>query len=411
MATVRWKGGAQAVAQVTTVQVTAYDAATTYTLTVGSKSVSTIAAGSVNATASALATAWNTSTEPELAEVTASSSTDTVTLTADTAGVPFTASSSVSGGTGTIGAATTTTASAGPNDWSTANNWSGAAVPSTNDTVWVENSADQIKYGLSQSGVTLTALYLPASFTGDIGLPEVNQSGSTAYREYRTRYLTISATTLVIGEGEGQGSGRILINTGSNQTALSVHQSTPGLEADLEAIQWKGAHASNAVVVSRGSVGIAGYGGDAATVATLTVGYKDSPESDAKVRCGSGTSLTTLNQTGGQVLLGAGLTTVNKSGGTLEITAGNVTTLTDDGGLTVYRGAGTIATLSLSGAAIDFARGGTTRTVTNATLYRGSGVNDPLGSVTWTNPVRLGRCKVSDVSIDVGPHRTLAIAS
>ena len=85
MATMRWKGAAQAVAQVTTVAITAYDATTTYKLTINGKTVSTSAAGSANATAAALVTAWNASTDPELAEVTASGSTSPLTLTGDTA--------------------------------------------------------------------------------------------------------------------------------------------------------------------------------------------------------------------------------------------------------------------------------------------------------------------------------------
>lgn len=72
MATRTWLGTAAAVAQVSTVQVTAYDAATTYKLTVNGNVISTIAAGSVNATATALAAAWNLSTVPEFTGVTAS---------------------------------------------------------------------------------------------------------------------------------------------------------------------------------------------------------------------------------------------------------------------------------------------------------------------------------------------------
>ena len=83
MATNRFLGRAKARANVITVQVTAYDAATTYSLTVNGKSVTTIAAGSVNATATALAAAWNAATEAEFAEQTASANTDTVTLTAE----------------------------------------------------------------------------------------------------------------------------------------------------------------------------------------------------------------------------------------------------------------------------------------------------------------------------------------
>jgi hypothetical protein len=160
-----WIGGASAVAQVTTVQVTAYDAASTYKLTVGAQVISTIAAGGVNATATALAAAWNASTHPYFAAVTAVASTDTVTLTADTAGVPFVVTSSKTGGTGTIGAASTSTASAGPNDYSTAANWSLGAVPVNSDEVYIRGNVVVILWGLAQSGVTPALLSIEKTVT------------------------------------------------------------------------------------------------------------------------------------------------------------------------------------------------------------------------------------------------------
>lgn len=412
MANVRWKGGAAAVTQVATVQVTAYDAATTYKLTVNGKVVSVIAQGSVNATAAGLVTAWNASTEPEFAEVTASSSTDTVTLTADTAGVPFTATSSVSGGAGTIGAVTTTTSATGPYHWDNAVNWDTGAVPVNGDTVWIEHSVVSILYGLAQSAVTLTALNIAASWTGELGLAELNTSGSTAYLEYRSRYLAIGATTITIGDGPGQGSGRIQLNVGSVQCTLHVHGSGSGAETDLEPILWKGTHVSNVVNVTKGSVGIAVYGGESATVATLTVGYQSSPTSDSAVRLGAGVTLATLSQSGGTVLLQAGLTTVSKTGGSLTIDAGSVTTLTDDGGSTVYKGTGTITTLNVGHeASVDFGQDMRGRTVTSTNIYRGAAVNDPFATVTWTNPPRLVRCRVEDCDLDFGFNRTYAIGS
>ncbi len=406
MASMRWKGAAQAVAQVTTVAITGYDAATTYTLTVGSKSVSTIAAGSANLTAAALVTAWNASTEPELAEVTASGSTSPLTLTGDTAGVPFTVVPAVSGGTGTIGSATAVTAATGPNHWDNANNWSGGSVPTGSDSVYIENSSTSIKYGLAQSGVTLTLLQIASSFTGDIGLPATNQTGSANYQEYRATYLAISATTLNIGDGPGQGSGRIKIDLGSVQTTANIRNTSSGAETNLEAVQLKGTHASNVVNITKGSVAIAGYGGDVSTVATLTVGYVSSPSTDARVRCGSGVSLTTLQMSGGEVELNAGLTTVTMTAGTLTVNAGNVTTLTSDGGTVYYKGTGTVTTANLSESTLDFSRDMRGRTVTNANLYRGAAWNDPFSTVTKTNRRSLVRCSLPDVTINDGPGQT-----
>lgn len=406
MATMRWKGAAQAVAQVTTVQVTAYDAATTYSLSVNGKTVSTIAAGSANLTAAALATAWNSSTEPELAEVTASSSTDTVTLTGDTAGVPFTATSADTGGTGTIGSPSTTTAATGPNHWDNADNWTGGSVPANSDSVYIEQSSVSIKYGLAQSSVTLTLLSITSSFTGDLGLPAVNQSGSSNYQEYRATYLAIGATTLNIGDGPGQGSGRLKIDLGSVQSTVNIRNTSSGSETNLEAVQLKGTHASNVVNVTKGSVAIAGYGGDVSTVATLTVGFVSSPTTDSRVRCGAGVTLTTLQMSGGEVELNSGLTTVTMTTGTLTVNSGSITTLTADGGTVYYAGTGTIATANLSEATLDFSRDMRGRTVTNANLYRGAGWLDPFFTVTKTNRRQLVRCSLPDVNVNDGPGQT-----
>jgi hypothetical protein len=156
---------------------------------------------------------------------------------------------------------------------------------------------------------------------------------------------------------------------------------------------------------------VAHYGGETATIATLTVGYRDSQSTDSTVRCGPGVTLTTLNQSGGSTELNAGLTTVTKTGGTLTINAGNVTTLTDDGGVTYYLGTGTIGTLNTGHlATVDFAKDMRVRTVTNSNWHKGCTINDPFATVAWTNPPRLVRATLRDVNVDVGFNRTYGIA-
>lgn len=104
-------------AQVSTAVITAYDTATTYKVTIGGVVVSVVGQGGTTATtATALRTALNASTHPYFAAITWSGSGSDITGTADTAGVPFIATSSVTAGTGTFSAFSTTTASAGPND-------------------------------------------------------------------------------------------------------------------------------------------------------------------------------------------------------------------------------------------------------------------------------------------------------
>lgn len=411
MATTRWIAAAGAVAQVSTVQVTAYHASTTYRLTVNGKSVSVIAAGSVNATAAALEAAWNASAEPEFAEATALAATDTVTLTADTAGVPFTVTPSVSGGTGTIGAATTATASTGPNHWDNAANWSTGSVPVTGDNIWIENSSVSVLYGLNQSAVTPASVNLAASFTGTLGLPEINQSGSAAYHEYRAQYLQLGGGTAInVGDGPGQGSGRIKIDTGTGATTLTVRGTSSSLETDLEALQWKGTHASNVVNVFRGSVGIAGYAGDAATVATLRVGFVTSENGDATVRCGPGCTLTTIEQSGGTLEINTAATTITKTAGELTVKgSGGYTTITNDKGTVYYLSTGTTTNTRVgSDATVDCSRDMRPRTFTNAVqLYAGATWIDPAATCTFGAGLKLNRCAINEVTLDLGQDRTL----
>ena len=124
---------------------------------------------------------------------------------------------------------------------------------------------------------------------GAIGLPETNANG---YLEYRQRYLQIGATTVNVGQSSSQnmaqGSPLINIDAGTVQTALNVYTTGTSATQGLEALQWKGNNAANVVTVQKGSVALAGYGGDSATVATLNVGYVTSPTGDAQVRTGAG---------------------------------------------------------------------------------------------------------------------------
>lgn len=256
MATRTLRSTAAQVAQVSTVQVTAYDASTTYSLIVNGNSISVIAAGGVNQTATALAAAWNASTIPEFTGVTASPSTDTVTLTADVAGVPFTATSDDSGGTGTIGSVTAVTAASGQSWWSTANNWTGATVPTDSDVVILDGSSP-VLYGLDQSAVTVAELRIMRRFTGYLGLPKRNALG---YSEYFDDYLKIGATLLNVGVGSGTGSGRLKINVGSVASTVVVDGTGNPVEKDVPAFCFVGTSSSNALTVNGGSVGVGVFG-------------------------------------------------------------------------------------------------------------------------------------------------------
>jgi hypothetical protein len=121
-------------------------------------------------------------------------------------------------------------------------------------------------YGLDQSGVILTNLYILMEFTKSIGLPQINEDGD--YIEYRDTYLTIGATNVFIGQGPGSGSGRIKLNTSTNQTSLNVFDSGRPSDESLESILWKGTNINNVVEIVKGSLGIAVLPGESAAILT-----------------------------------------------------------------------------------------------------------------------------------------------
>lgn len=379
MATPRWVGAAQPIADVWSLVVGGtWVAGETLTITVGLQSI-VITIGATVTTASiatAIVEAWNGdaatgdavpsvlgSTVPQMSEATASigATASTVLFKMNTAGVPIIITVGETSASGTL-TLTNPTVATGPNFWSNANNWSTGAVPVNGDTVYIDNSAVDILYGLAQSGVTLAAMYVANSFAATIGLPERNAGG---YEEYRAEYLSIGATILQVGSGPGTGSGRIKIDAGSVQTALTVFATGSGLDADVPALVWKGTNASNAMVVNGGSVGVAVFGSDVATVATLV-------------------------KAGGDVQFGAGVTlsgALTQTGGALTINSAVATSLTQLGGQTVINGTGAVAQLTMTGGQVVY---NTSGTLGGATVVGGDATLDFSGNAVATavtNPI------------------------
>lgn len=407
MALVRWLGGAAAVAQVTTITLTAYDVTTTYKITINNKVVSVIGQGGTTATtAAALLTVLQASTYPEFLEVTWSVNSNVITGTAASAGVPFTVTSSVSGGAGTIGAATTTTASAGPHDWSTAANWSTNTVPVSTDDVMID-LPDQILYGLAQSAVNLNTLTINPGFaaagSAQLGNYNINTSGASSYPEYRSVYLQISVTNAVTINTDCQ---LMRINFGSAVVSnVTVLGTGVGIETNYEALLLLTTNSGSIWNIISGSVGIA-VGNQPTALNTLRL------DGGATVRIGNGVTLSTVNIAGGTLVCSSSIgSTCTLEGGSLTMFGtASVNTLTLDGGAAcTYWSSGTITTLNVgNGSAMSFSPD-VSRTVTTVHLYAGASINDRARTVTWTNPVELDRCGLLDVSLDLGRNIKLAV--
>jgi hypothetical protein len=414
-------GDALAVAQVDSVDVTGFDAATTYRLTIGGRIVGV--AGTVDAatTETAIVTAHNASAYNEFEEITASRPGASVLLTADEAGIPFTAASSVSGGTGTIGAVTAVTACEGPNVLC-ANNCKNAstgarALPVNSDTFTMEHLEVDLLWLLEAiSGVTLAALNIESTMTGLVGLAPYYDDGE--YDQYRPLYLKVGATACTIGDGDGDGSNLVMVDFGSVQTACIVKKtgSDPAIDG-LHACILKGTHASNTLRVEGDStVDIAPFTGEVSTWATLTaVGA-------AQVRTSPGTTLTT-------VVCGGGATIdITSATGLADITTINIY---DEGEVTIrgdnaigtinvygdqavlnYLGSGTVTAVNLiDGATIDASDNPNAFTI--ATLS-GSGrptIRDPNSRMTVTNAVGVNNSNVFEWNWEVKPGRAITLGA
>lgn len=379
MATTRWLGRALAVAKVMTHTIGgAAAAAQTYTITRNGKSISyTSIGGDTNTTiATALTTLLNASTVPEFSEVTWSSAAAIITGTCDTAGNNQTYTTTTDGAWTFVTALVT--AASGPNRWDVAVNWSGGAVPVGADDVVIDIPVS-ILDGLDQSAVTLTSLVIAASFDNAyIGRPRTNAGG---YTEDRDIALKISATTVRIGVGEGNGSGRVKINFGTVQMTTEVRKTGQPIEQGVPSLLLLGTHASNAMDVQAGSVGVAIFGTEVSTLLTLRC------SANATVTCGEGCTLGTISGEG-TVQMNSAVTTLTQAGGQWTINGSSaITTLTQNGGLLNHNSSSTITTATIGGT-VNCGGDASARTITTCTLNKGGKIVDPLNVLTITNGIQ-----------------------
>lgn len=267
-------------------------------------------------------------------------------------------------------------------DWSVAANWSPAGVPVNADDVYMRDSSQSVTTGFDQSAVTLDSLNIDQSYTGEIGDSD--------------DYLKISATVVRIGyhygPGTPAGSGLIKLDFGNNQATVTIHDTGSPSDTDMPAVQLLNVHANSTIEVRKGSVGLAVGFGEVSTVSKITTSYVSQKASDADMFIGSGVTLTTLDQTGGDCVLECAATTVTSEGGNLETAgSGAITTLNIEGGDVTSNSTGTITNLNVSvdggGGSIDFTKSAAARTVTTPILEAGGTIKRDPGVVTFTNEV------------------------
>lgn len=410
MATKYWVGRAASVAQVTKVVFSSIVSTNTYTVTINGKSVSiTATSTSLGDLIDALVNAWNSSAEPEHREMTAARREDPslsgLQLTANTAGVPITVTASATTGTATV---TQPTAASGPNFWNVAANWSGGTLPVAADDLIVEDSSVSILYGLTDTN-NYASLTVNSSFTGTIGLPEVNAS---QYPEYRTQYLTLgtgSAITVTLGYGAGTFSSRIRLDVQSSNVTFSLFGS--GLNnGDQYPYELRGAGSGSTVRCYAG--GLLLSAASSGNVSTLDVIQRDSFAGGPSVKSEAEITVGTATIHGGELLLeGPATTLVARETARVTVSkASQVATVkvSSQALINWESSAGITTKLHVEqDGQINFGRVGTTKTVAACDLYSRGSLLDPLDKVTFTAGVVLQACRLADVTLDLGVGVTI----
>lgn len=409
MATNKWLGNALLASQVNTLTPGSVTIGNVFTVAINSKAVSfTATANTVANVTAGLTAAINASVYPEFLEITAADNTTTLSLTARTAGIPFTATPSAATGAGTPGATLSgsVAAGSGPNDVNVAANWSLGAVPvATNDVVFDLSSVDALWNLDTLVAVALTSLTIRASYTGRLGLPDYNGS----YYEYRPKYFQCLSTTVTVGDGPGASSGRIKLDLGATQAALTVYSTGSPGDQGVEALLLKGTHASNTLIAYSGSIGIAIDTGSVSTFATITTG-PTTGGSSVQLRCGSGVTLTTVKQDAGTVQLNGACTTLTLRSGLCTLYGtGAYTTITVFGGRLNYQSSGTISAITVDRGAVDLSWDLRAKTISSCTLNVGATWLDPFFVATYSAGIIFaGGAALKDVNLDLGPNRTLS---
>jgi len=267
--------------------------------------------------------------------------------------------------------------------FSTAANWSGATVPiATDNLIFDGRAANSLSSGLSQSGITFASIRVSSAFTYNIG---VIASGALTLFE-------CGCTNLLIGEPQGDGS----IGSGSPLLAFNfgavanttrvLNASTTG-SSGFAPVMLKGTEATNVLIVTSGWIGVAtNILNETSTIARLDV-----LGSDANVQLGGGCTLTTINQTAGNISFRSAVTTFDQQGGTATSEgSGAITTLTV-GGRFVSNSTGTVTTATvINGGELDLSQNTASRIFTT-TSVTGTGIvrfqSSDFDRVTLTNGV------------------------
>jgi len=407
MANVSFLGHAPTVAQVDTITVTGVVAiGNTFTVTINGKSVTYTATATTTASVrTGLAAALAASTITEFTELTFAEGVLRVDCTASVAGRSHAITVSKAQGTGgtnlhAIGIANVTPNS-GPNEFNVASNWSGGAVPGAGDTLIFELSNIDLLYGL-QHCVSTTCRVM-STYSGSIGLPERNPAG---YDEYRATHLA----TAVPVEYAGTGARAKFYSLGAGAVVIlnSANRSDPAEPT----VCLTGLTTGASLQVYGGDVGVSVFSGHSSViediVATPTNG------NPLTLEIANTTGLENLTAADGAAVTLKGSVTPSDTlniydGAEVFLPTATTATVLNYGGI-LHAGGDVEDYSGSNGSTLDLTYRSGAKVINNCTLAAGSTISDPLASGSFTTGILLDKCKLEDVTLDVGYDVTITLS-
>jgi hypothetical protein len=338
MATVFFQGTVDEVAQLDTCTVGGTIGTETFEIKIGGVVIASYTSpGSETAAdvVDALVPLFNASSHPYVDQIIeASDGGNDVILTAVGGGIgmPFTTTTTATGSATFV--TVNTTANAGPYDMACLGNYSGGALPSANDELWIMSP---VFWNLDSVTNVLDVLYIPAIGDHWVGLCQRFFTASsdgrtwrTSVVEYRGHYLELEAIRVEIGNDFGSttpvGSGRIKLDNQYTTAASKCIVYTTGNSSidsaeGLPAVRYLVTHATAELHIQDAPGGV-GVGveepTETATIYKIKIGEKASAETQLFV--GEGVTWTYWEQWAGDNYARAvgPVTQIDVWGGTLE---------------------------------------------------------------------------------------------
>lgn len=403
MANIVWAGKQRARAQVGTLTVTSADTGGTITVTVGGTKSVVITPADTNTTNTALQlqTALAASLEGEFSEITWTQATNVVTFTGPADGAPITISKT-DGGTNATTLVSAATAALSPNDVNDALNWVGG-VPGNADVAVFESGDVDALYNLAVPTAVTFGFLRRASYTGRIGLPDLNSRGYVEYRARRFKYAGVAET---IEQSDSDSANQIrLEKTAAGASTINITGNGAPAVGD-EPIEITGIASTSVLNVSGAGVVVSPFTADVSTIATIR-------GNDATITTGPAVTCTTINLTGGNAKLQSTYATLTMDrAANVEVRRAAVgTTTTNDSGTLLWKSTATFGTLVLgSDGVLDLSQAPAAIVPTAITVNSASTIKDPAGRLTKTYSIVFNRCGVQDVSLDLGTNYTAAIS-